>query len=222
MTAELSFFAIAPLIAMSVYYLFQRSQIAIKNNRAMLLSDCNSMLDNSATSYESNGFPIIKGRYRDFDVQLNLIPDTIVMRKVPPLWLMVSIKANKQSKGSMDFIVRPQNSEFYSPGWRWDGLFKVPATWPQYSIAKYNDTTASISVLDKFVPDLFKDEKVKQLLVMPDSLRITYMAKQGIRGEYLLTRGAVFDEHAINSDEVKKIIEYAIEIRKNIEEESTL
>jgi len=220
MTANLSFFVIAPLIAMSVYLLFQRSQLVLKRNRAMLFEHCDGMLDNSSTYYEANGFPVIKGHYSGFDVQLNLIPDTIVMRKVPPLWLMVSIKANKQSKGSMDFIVRPQNIEFYSPGWHWDGLFKVPSNWPQYSIAKYRDTKASVSVLDKFIPDLFKDEKVKQLLITPDSLRITYMAKQAIRGEYLLTRSAVFDDNAIERDDVKKIIEYAIAIRKNIEEES--
>lgn len=220
MTANLSFFVIAPLLAMSVYLLFQRSQLVLKRNRAMLFEHCDGMLDNSSTYYEANGFPVIKGHYSGFDVQLNLIPDTIVMRKVPPLWLMVSIKANKQSKGSMDFIVRPQNIEFYSPGWHWDGLFKVPSNWPQYSIAKYRDTEASVSVLDKFIPDLFKDEKVKQLLITPNSLRITYMAKQAIRGEYLLTRSAVFDDNAIERDDVKKIIEYAIAIRKNIEEES--
>jgi hypothetical protein len=220
MTTNLSFIVISSLIAMSVYFLFQRSQLAIKKNRAMLFNNCDGMLDNASKYYEGNGFPVIQGHYRGFDVQLNLIPDTIVMRKVPPLWLMVSIKANKQSTGTMDFIVRPQNSEFYSPGWRWDGLFKTPSHWPQHSIAKYHDTKASVSILDKFVPDLFRDEKVKQLLVTPNSLRITYMAKQAIRGEYLLTRGAVFDDQPIDSDAVKSIIEYAIAIRKNIEEES--
>jgi len=220
MTANLSFIIILSLILMSVYLLFQRSQVAIKQNRAMLLNNCNGILDNTSTYYEGNGFPVIKGHYDGFDVQLNLIPDTIVMRKIPPLWLMVSIKANKQSIGNMDFIVRPQNSEFYSPGWRWDGLFRSPPNWPQNSIAKYQDTTASVSVLDRFIPNLFSDEKVKQLLVMPDSVRITYMAKQAIRGEYLVSRGAVFDDQAIDGDDVKKILEYAIAIRKNIEEES--
>lgn len=220
MTTNLPFIVISSLIAMSVYFLFQRSQIAIKKNRAMLFNNCDGMLDNASKYYEGNGFPVIQGHYRGFDVQLNLIPDTIVMRKVPPLWLMVSIKANKQSQGTMDFIVRPQNSEFYSPGWRWDGLFKTPSNWPQHSIAKYQDTKASVTILDKFVPDLFRDEKVKQLLVTPNSLRITYMAKQAIRGEYLLTRGAVFDDQPIDSNAVKEIIEYAIAIRKNIEEES--
>jgi len=220
MTTNLSFIVISSLIAMSVYFLFQRSQLAIKKNRAMMFDNCDGMLANVSKDYEGNGFPIINGHYGGFDVQLNLIPDTIVMRKVPPLWLMVSIKANKQSTGTLDFIVRPQNSEFYSPGWRWDGLFKTPSNWPQHSIAKYQNTKASVSILDKFIPDLFRDEKVKQLLVTPDSLRITYMAKQAIRGEYLLTRGAVFDEQPIDSDAVKKIIEYAIAIRKSIEEES--
>tara|TARA_R110002049_G_scaffold274002_1_gene451932 strand:+ start:1686 stop:2351 length:666 start_codon:yes stop_codon:yes gene_type:complete len=220
MAANLSFIVIATLIAMSVYLLYQRSHSVIKKNRAMLLNDCYGLLNNATKDYEGNGFPIIKGHYSGFDVQLNLIPDTIVMRKIPPLWLMVSIKANKESKGNMDFIVRPQNIEFYSPGWRWDGLFKTPANWPQNSIAKYQDTKASVSILDKFIPNLFTDEKVKQLLVTPDSVRITYLAKQAIRGEYLLTRGAVFDDQAIASDDVKNIIEYAIAIRKSIEEES--
>jgi hypothetical protein len=222
MTANLSLIVISTLIAMSVYFLFQRSQLAIKKNRAMLFNNCDGILDNTSKYQEGNGFPIIKGHYRGFDVQLNLIPDTIVMRKIPPLWLMVNIKANKKSKGTMDFIVRPQNSEFYSPGWHWDGLFKTPANWPQHSIAKYKDTKASVSILDKFVPDLFSDEKVKELLVTPDSVRITYMAKQGIRGEYLLTRSAIFDDQAINSDDVQKMIEYAIAIRKSIEEEESV
>lgn len=210
---------VSSLIAATIYFLYRRLQFTTRQNRALLFDNCDNLLDDSERTYEKSGFPNLSGTCDGFNVKLELVPDTIVMRKIPPLWLMVTIKGNKKSQGNLDFIVRPQNSEFYSPGWYWDGVYQVPENWPQHSIAKYSGSTASIATLDRFVPALFEDIKVKELLVTPEIVRITYMAKQADRGEYLLMREAVFDKQIIDKSSVKGIIEQAILIRKNIEED---
>ena len=211
---------ILSLIMAAVYFLYQRLQLTTKQNRAVLFDNCDTLLDDSGKYCEKNGFPNLTGSYDGFNVNLKLVPDTIVMRKIPPLWLMVTIKANSRSHGCLDFVVRPQNIEFYSPGWHWDGVFKTPKNWPQHSISKYKDSIASIEVLDKFVPQLFNDIKVKELLVTPEIVRITYMVKQAVRGDYMLMRGAIFDDQPVDNDDVKRMIEHAILIRKNIEEDN--
>lgn len=218
MTTTIYYFLMTAFVLMTVYFMYRRAQNITVQSRAGLFDECDSLLENTSKRYESNGFPYIEGDYDGFRVRFNLVPDTIVMRKIPPLWLMITIQANKKTKGTMDFLVRPQNTEFYSPGWQWDGHFKTPSHWPQNSIAKYKESVVPEKLLDKFVPTLFDDEKVKQLLVTPQALRITYMVKQAVRGEYLLMRGAIFDKQPIDKSAVKTMLESAISIRKDIEQ----
>lgn len=222
MTPDFQYFVISSMILMSMYMLYRRVQRSVMKDRSGLFDECDSILENTSKHYEANGFPYVEGDYDGFRVRFNLVPDTIVMRKIPPLWLMITIHAKQKTKGTIDFLVRPQNTEFYSPGWQWDGQIQTPINWPQNSIAKYKESVVPVGLIDRFVPKLFDDDKVKQLLVTPHALRITYMVKQAIRGEYLLMRGAIFDTQPIDKNAVKSMLESAIKIRKNIEEGNAL
>lgn len=222
MESTLYYLFLTSLVLTTVYVMYRRSEGLIVQERTGLFKGCDVILDNSATHYEKNGFPSIQGEYDGFRVTLDLVPDTMTMRKIPPLWLMITIKANNKTKGSLDFLVRPQNTEFYSPGWQWDGYFDTPEHWPQHSIAKYKESAVPVELLEHSLPDLFADEKVKQLLVTSDGLRVTYMVKQAIRGEYLLMRGAIFDKEPIDNNVVKTMLETAIAMRKKIEQGNAL
>jgi hypothetical protein len=70
------------------------------------------------------------------------------------------------------------------------------------------------------VPALFADLKMKELLVMPEFVRLTYMAKQADRGEYLIMRNAVYSETPIEKAIVENLIKQAIEIRQTIENQT--
>jgi hypothetical protein len=147
------------------------------------------------------------------------VEDTLGWRKLPPLWLLVKVLANKPNQGSLDLIVRPANNEFYSPSWQWDGNLTIPNNWPQHAIIKYLHKPIDISLLEHIVPTLFSDLKMKELLIMPEFVRLTYMVKQADRGEYLIMRNAVYNDAPIAQDIVESLIKQAIAICQALESE---
>ena len=185
--------------------------------RSSVFDDCQTLLQNVQISQDKANLPVLQGSYGGYQVALNIVEDTIAWRKLPPLWLLVKVVANKTSVGSLDYIVRPSNNEFYSPSWQWDGNLSIPANWPQHAIIKYLHKPIDISLLEQHVPALFADLKMKELLIMPEFVRLTYMAKQADRGEYLIMRNAVYSETPIDSALIESLLKQAIAIRQTIE-----
>jgi hypothetical protein len=186
-------------------------------SRSRVFDDCQTLLQNVQISQDKANLPVLQGSYGGYQVALSIVEDTIAWRKLPPLWLLVKVVANKTSVGSLDYIVRPANNEFYSPSWQWDGNLTIPPTWPQHGIIKYLHKPIDMRLLEQHVPALFADLKMKELLVMPEFVRLTYMAKQADRGEYLIMRNAVYNETPIDSAQIENLLKQAIAIRKTIE-----
>jgi len=185
--------------------------------RNSLFDDCETLLQHAQKTQDQAKLPILHGRYEGYEVALSVVEDTVAWRKLPPLWLLIKVVANTPSKGSLDFIVRPANNEFYSPSWQWDGNLSIPSNWPQHSILKYQHHAINLALLDPFVPALFTDEKMKELLVMPSMLRLTYMVQQAERGEYLIMRNAVFAQSPIKREVLELLLKQAISMRQHIE-----
>ena len=204
-------------MAIWLYKVYQRDSAKAKTNQLHPFNDCIPVLQEVKLINQESGFPKLYGRYGEFDVVLELVADTLAVRKLPPLWLLVAIKGRVLTKGSLDIVVRPQNNEFYSPAWEWSGHLQTPENWPAHSLIKYQNEPASLEVLNDFVPLLFSDERYKELLVLPNILRITYLAKQAERGEYMLMRNSLFDAKPLERELVKSIIIKAIYIREALE-----
>jgi hypothetical protein len=186
-------------------------------SRSSVFDDCQTLLQNVQISQDKANLPVLHGSYGGYQVALSVVEDTLGWRKLPPLWLLVKVIANKTTVGSLDFVVRPANNEFYSPSWQWDGNLTIPHTWPQHAIIKYIHKPIDISLLGQYVPTLFADLKMKELLIMPEFLRLTYMAKQADRGEYLIMRNAVYSETPIESALIENLLKQAITIRQTLE-----
>jgi hypothetical protein len=185
--------------------------------RSSVFDDCQTLLQNVQISQDKANLPVLQGSYGGYQVALSIVEDTIAWRKLPPLWLLVKVVANKTSVGSLDYIVRPANNEFYSPSWQWDGNLTIPPNWPQHAIIKYLHKPIDTRLLEQHVPALFADLKMKELLVMPEFVRLTYMVKQADRGEYLIMRNAVYSETPIDRNLIENLLKQAIAIRKTIE-----
>jgi hypothetical protein len=188
--------------------------------RNTVFDDCQTLLQNVQISQDKANLPVLQGSYGGYQVALSIVEDTVAWRKLPPLWLLVKVVANKPSIGSLDLIVRPAGNEFYSPSWQWDGNLTIPPTWPQHAIIKHLHKPIDMRLLEQYVPALFADLKMKELLVMPEFVRLTYMAKQADRGEYLIMRNAVYSETPIEKAIVENLIKQAIEIRQTIENQT--
>lgn len=210
---------IAVILGMAfwLYRKFQSDQRKAKLVRLSLFTEATDLLAHPEMQQDGLGFPVVTGTYQDYEVKLTLIEDSLAVRKIPPLWLTVTVQGKQAIKGSLDLIVRPQNNEFYSPAWKWQGNLQVPSHWPQHSIIKYQDEPVDVGLIDTEVPKIFADEHMKELLIAPWAVRLTYMAKQAERGEYLIMRNAIFNGESIPKAVVEKILKQAIHIRQLLE-----
>jgi hypothetical protein len=216
---KLTLWLLASVMLGLLYYKFRRDQQKTILVRTRMLDDCFGLLQNSKMEKNVSDFPRLSGEYGGYKVTLALILDTMAVRKVPPLWLTVDVEGKHVIKGSLDLVVRPQNSEFYSPSWQWEGNLKTPDNWPKHSIIKYQQDVASIEVLTQFVPSIFEDDHMKELLVLPNKLRFTYLVKQAAKSEYMVLRNVLLDAKPIDKRQVEGLIKKAIEIRESLEEE---
>lgn len=185
--------------------------------RSQLYDHCASLLQGTSRSRDRAGLPVLSGEYQGYRVTLEVVEDTVAWRKLPPLWLMLTVRGNTNSHGSLDLIVRPANNEYWSPSWQWDGHLSLPPAWPQHAVLKYRHQPADLATLHAHVPRLFADPNMKELLIGPRSLRLTCMVKQANRGEYLIMRNAVYDDQPIPHDTVQHLLQQAIVMRSALE-----
>jgi len=205
------------MMVVLMYRKYHRDASYKTQARSHIFDDCMALLQQAHTSQDKADLPVLQGGYAGYQVALSIVEDTLGLRKIPPLWLLIKVAANKPSHGTLDFIVRPANNEFYSPSWQWDGNLMIPPSWPQHAIIKYQQQPADVALLEQYVPELFSDAKMKELLITPSMVRLTYMVKQAERGEYLIMRNAVYQNEPIGKDVVEVLLKQAIVIRKIIE-----
>jgi hypothetical protein len=213
----LIYIVLASALVLVLVSKYQRDAARKNQARSSVFDDCINLLQQAQISQDKANLPVLHGSYGGYKVALSVVEDTLGWRKLPPLWLLIKVSANKPSQGSFDLIVRPANNEFYSPSWQWDGNLTNPENWPQHAIIKYLHKPIDTRLLDPFIPSMFADEKMKELLIMPEFVRLTYMVKQADRGEYLIMRNAVYDATPIDKDSVEVLIKQAISIRQTLE-----
>lgn len=205
------------VMAVLLYRRYRKDARHRAQSRSRVFAECDGLLQNAQFGHDQGGLPLMRGEYAGYRISLGIVEDTVAWRKLPPMWLLVTVHANSESEGSLDLIVRPSNNEFYSPAWQWDGNLHIPTGWPQHAILKYRRRPADLAVLNPFVPKLFADTRMKELLATPQLLRLTYMAKQADRGEYLIMRNAVYDDIPIERELVESLLTQAISVRKALE-----
>ena len=214
---QIALIALVTALSLLIFDKYQRDAKRKVQARSTVFDDCIGLLQQAQISQDRANLPVLQGNYAGYKIALNIVEDTIAWRKLPPLWLLVKVAANKPTIGSLDMIVRPANNEFYSPSWQWDGNLNIPHNWPHHAIIKYQQIPVDVALLDWHVPALFVDEKMKELLIMPNMVRLTYMVKQADRGEYLILRNAVYSDAPIARHVVESLIKQAITIRQTLE-----
>lgn len=204
------------LAALCWMYLYQYRKT--KRGRAGLLDECALLLETPRLTCNEAGYAELRGFYRGFTVRMTLEEDHAVMRKIPSLWLHIAVQKETSSvHGSLDMLVRPQGTECYSPGWDWDGDVTPLPMWPEHAVYRTRSTPPDLRAIDAFVQRLFTDAKTKELLVLPRLTRLTYQAKQAIRGEYLILRATAFDDHPLPRECVENLLEHVVDMRQHLE-----
>jgi hypothetical protein len=218
---NLGLYLVTAAVFILMGWMHYRHRNAVKAERAAMFNGCLEMFKAPLVVQDDVNFPVLTGNYRGYEVKLEPIADHVAFRKLPSLWMLITIKAEVPYRGIFDFLMRPQNLEFFSPSSQLEERIEIPKDWPQYAIIRTN-RAGEMPPMDKLSKHmgLFEDSKAKELLVTPRGVRIVYQANQAEQRNYRVTRSMAFDSLSLNQELLSSLIDRAIAIHQDLAEEA--
>jgi hypothetical protein len=205
--------ALCAAFAVALWLIYRRDRARKKASRAAYFDDCRPLFEDCRVAQDGIDFPILDGRYQGHRIRLEPVIDHMAVRKLPSLWLKVSLFGALPIAGTIDFLIRPQNTEFYSPSASLPISLRIPPAWPQHALLRTDIEDRSLPV-EMLTPhmQMFDDEKTKELVVTPRGVRIVYQASQGERAYYMVLRQPEFGEARLPIALARRLLEQAIAV----------
>ncbi len=189
----------------------------VKRRRGAAFDACLSRFEQYQITQDDVDFPELRGRYQGYEIVLKLVADNIGYRKIPSLWLLATVKSPVPYKGILDFLVRPQNIEFFSPYIRLEHDLPIPVGWPTHALLRSDDPDQAppLHLLDDAVA-LFDEAKMKELLISPRGVRLVCQVDQAKRSEYLVLRSLDFENSSLDPELVCMLLDNIILIHSQL------
>ncbi|MFT3986460.1 hypothetical protein [Aestuariivirga sp.] len=203
-------------LLVSLWQSWQRSRETRILRKAML-EHCEAAFQPAEMTIDLTGYPRLAGTYRGVPVSLRFEKDALNFRKLPVLWLLITIAAPVPVKGRFDMMMRPRGIEPFS------GFSDLPVqVTPPHGFPE--DCAIRIDAPGN-LPDehmlrrhlaLFQDDRVKELVIAPAGLRLTWMAEEAHRTRYLIFRDSDMGSAAIPAATVTALLDKLIAIRDDL------
>jgi hypothetical protein len=170
---------------------------------------------------ESIGSHILTGIYEGHQFEVKTITDTLNTRKLPSLWLMVTLKTPTPIpiKHTLDMMLRPASSSTFS---NFDFLpftIPTPSEFPEHAVL-HSDKQQSPFDLNLLKPLLsfFKNPRAKEFLATPNGLRLVTQLSEAERGRYVVAREARFDSTTIDAADTKHTLELLLALKNELQQ----
>jgi hypothetical protein len=213
-------FAIAAFCILAVLvlgWIYRRDRGRLRALRGAIFAPSYDLFQSYRVTQEGVDFPQLRGRYRDHEFSIDALVDMVAFRKLPSLWLRVSLLAAVPFRGTLDIMVRVQNVEFYSPAADLPHAIAAPAHWPAGAIVKTDDAEdmPPAELIDRHIT-FFAAPKAKEILVTPKGVRLVYQTDQGSRAEYLVLRTANFESPQVPAALMADLLDRAIALHRDL------
>jgi hypothetical protein len=208
--------AAAALVCGSAWYILRASR-SRHAARARYFEALKPLFESGETRIQPTGFPRMTGRRGALSFDLQAIPDSLTFRKLPALWVMVSLPAPMPVRAELDLMARPSGQEPFSRFGSLPHSLPAPAFLPQ-TVALRSDNAAGVppEALVERHADLFSDDRVKELLISPKGLRIVILAEEADRGRYLIFRDAEMGMAPLSPDRIAPLLDRLTALRDDL------
>lgn len=195
----------------------RRTRRALKQQRADLFTASYGILDTYRITQAGIDYPEMQATYRGHAFHVDAIVDTLTFRKLPVLWLRVSLLAPLPGMATFDILVRSQNVEFYSPSGSLPHRLEPRSGWPVDAMVRTDNEgrLPDLALLDRHI-GMFQEPRTKELLITPKGVRIVRMLDQAKRAEYLVMRQADFDSATVTADLLRDLMDRAIALYQDL------
>ncbi|MEG6507519.1 hypothetical protein V6C03_00880 [Methyloligella sp. 2.7D] len=212
-------FLILCLMGAVLGVLYMRDKRRMHAARGAFFDRLDDVIDWPAKRTQPDGFPELRGSYRGYRVVLRATTDTLMARKLPSLWLEVSVLAPLPYDGVLSYLVRPCNTEFFSPSMRLPVRLEVPEDWPKEPSMLRCDDPDTTPAPDRLTPHMAicADRRMKEVLLTRRGVRLVYLADEGDRSTYLLLRQAQFSGGAADPALASRLLDAAIAVAEDLQ-----
>lgn len=188
---KLAVFAIAALFLIWRLFGVRRKD---REDRARMLDGFLPEIERPVSSTSPWSYPRVEGRLDGHPVRIDLVPDTLVVRTLPTLWLQ--LRWMQAYEGSLCVTVDPVGAEFFSDDADCGRLLPGPASWGARTEV-HADARGGVLLrrLSAFNPSTYPS--LKQLAVLPGEVKITLRCARAERSTYRVLRAAKFDPDCV-------------------------
>jgi hypothetical protein len=208
--------AIAALGLWLGYRLIGESRIRTQS-RARFFDAVKPLFDGGETRIQPTGFPRMTGRRDGLAFDIQAVPDTLTFRKLPALWVLVTLPEPLPLDATLDLMARPSGNEPFTKFATLPQSLPTPPELPK-DLAIRSDDATRIPPPDLIAAhaDLFQDPRVKELVLSPKGLRIVLLAEEADRGRFLIFREAEMGRTPLPAARLEPLLDRLAAIRKDV------
>ncbi|SFU05749.1 hypothetical protein [Mesorhizobium sp. YR577] len=206
------------LVAWHLIRMFQRSRETTAERQGLLFSTVKELLENPVVrELQAPDHPILEGQFRGLPVQLRPVVDTLAVRKLPSLWLQVTIPIATGVGGTFDFMMRPAGPTSFSNFDHLPHIVNSPVGWPDDGLLR-SDNPHDMPQPGAVAPalPLFANPRMKEFLVSPKGVRIVIQIAEANRAQYGVFRQADFGDIVINPDLIEAVLTRMVAVVYNL------
>lgn len=194
-----------------------RESRARAQSRAAFFTAVKPLFDGGETKLEPAGFPRMTGRRAGLSFDLQAIPDTLTFRKLPALWVLVTLPEPLPLEATLDLMARPSGNEPFTRFATLPQSLPTPPDLPK-GVAIRSDDATRIPASDLIArhADLFSDPRVKELVLSPKGLRIVILAEEADRSRYLIFREAEMGRTPLSPARLEPLLDRLAAIREDV------
>ena len=169
------------------------------------------------TRVQPTGFPRMTGHRAGLAFDLQAVPDTLTFRKLPALWVLITLPEPLPLHATLDLMARPSGHEPFTRFASLPQSLPTPPGLPS-EIAIRSDNAARIPPPDLVArhAGLFQDLRVKELVLSPKGLRIVILAEEADRGRFLIFREAEMGRTPLSPARLEPLLDRLAALREDI------
>lgn len=185
------FLAVAAALGVGAVVVFalRREQAARARNRAAYLAAVSVLFSARRDVVQPSGFARLAGVHEGATFDVQVVPDTLSLRKLPALWVLVSLPEPLPTGATVDLMLRPTGMESFTHFNQLPVQIRVPAGFPE-DCAIRTDAPGAVpyeAALREVLGSVDVD-RLKEILVTPKGVRLVFLAEEAHRGRYLIFR----------------------------------
>ena len=186
-------------------------QRRVGRERGRLLDGCLGLLDAPALTRDGLDYPVLRGRRDGLRVELRPLADNAAPRKLPSLWLQVTVVAPTGAPGAIDALLRPLGTEHWSPHADLPLDVATPPDLPAPARVRADEGGLALLPLLRApaAAGFLHRAAAKEVLVTPRGVRLVVQLAEGERGAYLLFRDSRFAVGELPAAEVAALLDQA-------------